>query len=247
MFRKAARYARTTAKTIRNWQGEGDLLERAIAARDPRLSLSYMQLIEVAVVAAFRRSGVKLDEIKAVRDWLATTFKSEYPFAQFEFKRRGNQSWSIMPRSTRREEKESFWLLGKGGQMVWEEIVGGLLQDFEYEKEIALRWHVAGKGEPIIIDPRISFGAPNVRGVPTWVVRGRWEAGESVPEIADDFDLSQNLVADALKFEGIDAAGQKGDEFTNILFRYLFWQTLSGGNLESAAAIRRRISWEQRK
>ena len=54
----AARYARTTPKTIRNWQGEGDLVERAIAARELRLSLSYMQLIEVAVVAAFRRAGV---------------------------------------------------------------------------------------------------------------------------------------------------------------------------------------------
>jgi hypothetical protein len=91
LVQEAVRYAQTTPKTIRNWQGRGDLVQRAIARRDVKLSLSYMRLIEVAVVAAFRRAGIKLADIKAARDWLATTFKSEYPFAEFEFKRRGKE------------------------------------------------------------------------------------------------------------------------------------------------------------
>jgi len=205
---EAARYARTTPKTIRNWQGQGDLVQ-AIAARDPKLSLSYMQLIEVAVVAAFRRSGIKLRDIKAARDWLATTFKSEYPFVQFDFKRRGRELLVDYAKASRKRGKGQLISPSKGGQLVWEPMVGDLLSDFEYDNNIALRWHVIGREEPIIIDPRVSFGAPNIRGVPTWILKGRWEAGESVSEIADDFDLKPALVADALKFEGVDEVGQK--------------------------------------
>jgi uncharacterized protein (DUF433 family) len=205
---EAARYARTTPKTIRTWQGQGDLVQ-AIAARDPELSLSYMQLIEVAVVAAFRRAGIKLRDIKAARDWLATTFKSEYPFAQFDFKRRGKELLVDYAKASREKSKGQLISPSKGGQLVWEPMVGDLLSEFEYDRNIAMRWHVIGRDEPIIIDPRVSFGAPNILGVPTWVLKGRWEAGESVPEIAEDFDLKPALVAEALKFEGVDEAGQK--------------------------------------
>lgn len=209
LVQEAARYAQTTPKTIRNWQGRGDLVERAIASRDPNLSLSYMQLIEVAVVAAFRRAGIKLADIKAARDWLATAFKSEYPFAEFEFKRRGKELLVDYGKVEKKNGKGKLLAPSKGGQLVWEGIVGDLLRDFEYDKNIALRWHVVGKSEPIVIDPRVSFGAPNVRGIPTWIVKGRWDAGETVAEIAEDFDLKPVLVTDALKFEGVGGAEQK--------------------------------------
>jgi uncharacterized protein (DUF433 family) len=209
LVQEAARYAQTTPKTIRSWQGRGDLIDRAIAARDAKLSLSYMQLIEVAVVAAFRRGGIKLADIKAARDWLATTFKSEYPFAQFDFKRRGKELLVDYEKVEKKKRSAKLLAPSKGGQFVWEEMVGDLLSDFEYVKNIALRWHVIGKNEPIIIDPRVSFGAPNVHGVPTWILKGRWEAGESITEIAEDFDLKPVFVTDALKFEGVDEAGQK--------------------------------------
>ena len=42
----------------------------------------------------------------------------------------------------------------------------------------------------MLIDPRISFGAPMIKGVPTWVLKGRHEAGESIGDIRDDFSLT---------------------------------------------------------
>src|SRR6185437_13134249 len=42
-----------------------------------------------------------------------------------------------------------------GGQLEWESVIGRL-KEFEYEDQIALRWHVAGEGKPIIIDPRVN-------------------------------------------------------------------------------------------
>lgn len=49
---EAARYARTSVQTVGNWQmGRGNR-SRAIAHRDRGASLSYLQLIEVGVLAA---------------------------------------------------------------------------------------------------------------------------------------------------------------------------------------------------
>ena len=77
------------------------------------------------------------------------------------------------------------------------------LDEFEYEFDLALIWHVAGKGSTVLIDPRVSFGAPIVGGVPTWVLRGRWDAGESIPDMKADFPgLTDDAINDALRFEG---------------------------------------------
>jgi hypothetical protein len=61
----------------------------------------------------------------------------------------------------------------QAGQLAWKDIIRRL-KEFEYEHEgVAIRWHVAGTSSPIIIDPRISFGAPTVGGTPTWIIKGR--------------------------------------------------------------------------
>src|SRR5579872_5707901 len=86
---EAARYARTTPQTIRHWQEGNDLIRAAVSARDPRAALSYLQLVEVAVVAAFRKAGIKLAVIRAARDYLANRYNKQFPFAQYEFKTSG--------------------------------------------------------------------------------------------------------------------------------------------------------------
>ena len=93
---------------------------------------------------------------------------------------------------------------GRGGQLGWCEILDDKLKEFEYHKGLAARWHVAGKDVPIVIDPQIAFGAPTLNGVPTWVLRERYEAGESLPDIADDFCIDEPQVKQALSFEGIE-------------------------------------------
>jgi hypothetical protein len=85
---EAARYARTSNQTIRNWEKiRGN--SSVVTGRDDREALSYLQLIEVGVVAAMRQSGVKLDTIRDARKYLSTEFKSPFPFAQYRFKTDG--------------------------------------------------------------------------------------------------------------------------------------------------------------
>ena len=53
----------------------------------------------------------------------------------------------------------------------------------------------------VVIDPRISFGAPAVKGIATWALSGREKAGESIADIAEDFGLTLEDVKAALTFE----------------------------------------------
>jgi uncharacterized protein (DUF433 family) len=177
--------------------------ERALLSQgEKRAALSYMQLIEVAVVAAFRKAQVPLKRIQAARDFAKRVLRSEYPFAEYRFKEEGRHLW-LDSSQTVDLHKGSVIQADQEVQRAWELVIGRL-REFEYEHEgIALRWHVAGLSSPIIIDPRISFGAPTVKGTPTWVIRGRWAAGESDSDIADDFGIEKEEVREALRFEGV--------------------------------------------
>src|SRR5215218_10175175 len=77
---EAATYARISPQTVVAWHQ----IEAAILTqRDKRAALSYMQLIEVAVVAAFRKMNVPLKRIRAAREYAKRSLRSEYPFAEY--------------------------------------------------------------------------------------------------------------------------------------------------------------------
>ena len=56
---------------------------------------------------------------------------------------------------------------------------------------------------PIVIDPRIAFGRPVVvrKGISTSVIVERVDAGESVDEIAADYDLGPSEIEQAVIYE----------------------------------------------
>jgi len=205
--KEAARYARVTPKTVADLHKVGS--RQTLSPRQDRVSLSYMQLIEVAVVAAFGNAGHSIKHIRETREYVVKQFESEFHFVEYRFKSYGKR----LVMDCQQIEGES----GKGkvlrpdpdGQLAWEVILGRL-NEFEYEHQgIIIRWHVTGPKSPIVIDHRIAFGAPNIKWTPTWSVSGRWNAGESVRDIADDFDLDLKDVREALMFEGIQPDGAR--------------------------------------
>lgn len=199
---EAARYAKTTAQTAGRWHGGG--VSPVLPPRKDRAELSYMQLIELAVVAAMRSEGVKLKAIRAAREYVAGTLNSEFPFAEYRFKTDGTHLIVNYEQVDPTAGVDKLLYASQGGQLGWKEILDRRLREFEYEDDgIVIRWHVGGSDSDVVIDPRVSFGAPMISGAATWALRGRWDAGESVADIADDFELSPDSVADALRFEGI--------------------------------------------
>ena len=64
-----------------------------LSAKDKGAALSYLQLIEVAVVAAFRKTGVSLPKIRAAREYVSKQLEAEFPFAEYRFKTDGRDLW----------------------------------------------------------------------------------------------------------------------------------------------------------
>lgn len=195
----AASYASVTSQTVRYWQrqsGEGS----ALGPRDRGASLSYMQLQELAIVAAMRKLGVKLGAIRLARDYLARELKTTFPFADSRVKSDGQDVLLQLHEKLPDRVADTLLVANRGGQYAWSEIIGKRFDQFDYEKGLALKWHLTDD-KRVVLDPRVSFGAPSVRGVATWVLAGREKAGESIEEIAEDFRLKPNDVRSALAFE----------------------------------------------
>lgn len=199
----AARYAGITGQTILNWQSAGRSERGAISSRDKGVSLSYLQLVEVAFVSALRKSGVRLEEIRNARDYIATKLNTEFPFATQKFKTDGKDILMELSEFVNGESRQKLVKVNRGGQLAWANIIDTKFTEFEYQDGLAVKWHVGGRKSHVLIDPRVSFGAPTVHGIATWAVKGRWEAGESIEDIAEDFRLEPADVGFALQFEGI--------------------------------------------
>lgn len=210
----AARYARVSPQTILNWQRtQGD--RPTISHREDGRSLSYLQLIELAVVAAMREAGVSLAAIRSAREYMAQRLTAEYPFAEHSFKTDGKQILMNLTDFEKNESPDKLIVVSKNGQLGWRPILDDRLKEFEYSKGLAVRWNLAGKHSPVSIDPQVSFGAPAVRGIPTWTIKGRLDAGETVEEIAEDFILDPSEVREALQFEGVDVEKIKSPEWSH--------------------------------
>lgn len=213
---EAARYARTSNQTIRNWEKIKGNRRTVITARPEREALSYLQLIEVGVVAAMRKAKVSLARIREAREYLCEEFDAPFPFAHYRFKTDGKSLFmdydQIVP-----ADKDKLLDVNENGQLAWKPILSGLLQEFEYDSELGtvLRWKVDGIDSPIRIDPRISFGSPHVGGIPTWVLRDRWASGEGIGDIAEDYELSNDLVTAALRFEQVEVDPDRPHKWIN--------------------------------
>ncbi len=202
----AARYAGVPTGTVSYWHYSSSRLGPTLPGKERRVPLSYLQLIEVAFVATFRKLGWSLQRIHKVRDYARQTFEAEYPFVQLRWYTEGHHLLLWLKDVEPSAKLDAIVIADKAGQTAWSQMLGDRFTEFEYEEGMAIKWHVAGRTSSVLIDPRISFGAPVIKGVPTWALRGRKIAGESDDDIASDFGLAITDVREALRFEGIPIA-----------------------------------------
>ena len=198
---EAARYAELPSRTIGYWFRGGKLAPMPYPPRGA--GLSYYQLIEIALVSTFRNLGVPLGQIQKVRDYAADMLESDRPFAEYDWMIQGPQALSQLAEVKGHKAVKRLIAVDQQGPTGWAEAVAERFQQFDYEENLALVWHLRGRDNPVRINARIRYGDPTVRGLSTWVLRERWHSGESVTWIADDFNLRPDDVRYAWEFEGV--------------------------------------------
>lgn len=194
----AARYVNTTPKTIASWfYGRGDR-PPVLSGKQRRVPLSYMQLVEMAFVATFRKCGLSMVTIRLAREYLSRELKTEFPFAHSRLQTEGKHILKEFG-----EGRDLLLIADRNGQAAWKSLIGKRFDQFDYDGNFAVRWFPNGGDHTVVIDPRLSFGKPSVRGVATWVLKDRWISGDGLQDIAADFGLESREVTEALQFEGI--------------------------------------------
>jgi uncharacterized protein (DUF433 family) len=210
---EAARLAEVHPRTVSRWfygyaMPSGGRAASVLGDRPRGAALSYLQLVEVAFVARFRKLNVSLKRIRIAHEFLAKTFAVELPFAQLGVRTDGADIFRDL------ESTEGSWVrqllvASRHGQIAWADPIEERIRQFDWDitQQLAVRWYPRGKDAPVVVDPRIAFGAPILRdsAIRTAVIKGRFQAGEDIEEIEGDFGLSAAAIRYALAFEGVES------------------------------------------
>ena len=85
--------------------------------------------------------------------------------------------------------------------------VESFLEGVEFDAEengAVVRLRPSGPDFEVVIDPKVRFGSPTARGIPTETIAEQVADGDSIESVARDFDLDLSTVIDALRFEGLN-------------------------------------------
>ena len=206
----AAHYLRVPLTTLRYWVlGQTYRTDKGpkraqpvILLPDPRRHLlSFFNLAEAHILRALRKEQkIQLPDIRRAIDIVAARIKRPHPLLQDRFKTDGARLFV--------EALEKQLIDASGfGQMVMPELMEHL-ERLDFEDKIVSRLYPFTRRNDagprtIFIDPRYSFGRPVLDRiyVPTAVIGERYEAGESVEDLAKDYGCNGLEIEEAIRCE----------------------------------------------
>lgn len=200
---EAALYLRVPIKTLEYWtMGRGRLPALVTAAgRHPR-GLSFMNLLECHMLAAMRSIyDLRLAKIRRAVAHLNTHSRYKHPLIQ-------------QPLYTNRvdvliKEIDRLVNISRGGQLAIPEIVNVHLERIEQDSSGLFKFYPfvrersAYEPKYIVISPAVGFGKPVIAGtgISTAVIASRFNARESVPDLAREYGLEEKQIEEAIRWE----------------------------------------------
>lgn len=165
-----------------------------------RLALSFLDLIEVRFVDAFRKHGVSWSTIRRAEQRARDEFGTTHPFSSRRFKTDGRSIFAVV----QEDHGEHALLDIVRSQYAFVRILSPYLKGLDFsDGDQPLRWWPLGDRRRIVLDPDRSFGQPIVagEGVPTAVLARAFETEKSVEAVAQWYDVAPRSVRDAVEFE----------------------------------------------
>lgn len=163
--------------------------------------LTFLDLVELMFIGGLRASGHSFPRIHEAHRVLSRLLETEHPFA---LKRGFSDPGGIYALLEREEQGDLLIELKGAGQItMWPTLQQYLRQlDFDLD-DLAERWYPAGRASPIVVDPKVSFGAPVIEGtrVETSVVAELYQGEASVDELAWLYDLEPAQIHAAVEYE----------------------------------------------
>jgi len=175
---------------------------------DDTIALSFLELMELRVVKAIVDKGLALQGVRIAAKVASERFHTQHPFASRRVFTDGKAIFSAI--SDHPDHPDVVrWKKGDIDQVVAGAIFDQFLQEIEFDSKTSLaqRWWPRGRNFPVLLDPRISFGAPVIAGtaVRTSVV-ARMAHRASMSDAAVAFELQLEQAEAAIEFESLLAA-----------------------------------------
>ena len=161
--------------------------------------ISFLQFAELLIARHFRSKRIRLERIRRAHSFAKAAFGTDYPFAHLNLKTFGV---NILVDFQKQEPGPNLLSLDPGGQWMFPGVVADEISKFEFLQDLAARWYPLGMTVPLVVDPRTSAGQPTIagRGVTAATVFKRWESGQSIKFIADDFELEPAIVENLVRY-----------------------------------------------
>jgi uncharacterized protein (DUF433 family) len=212
-FLEAAHYLNLPVSTLSSWfRGQtykhNDEVRRfqPVIRLDgrPGEGLSFLNLVEAHVLAAIRREHrISLQKVRRALEYVERELELRRPLTSARFETDGVD---LLVR-----ELERLVNVSKEGQFEIEPVVRTFLKRIKRDTAgvpITLypftRKAISdAEPAPVEIDPRVAFGRPVLvgRGVPTAVLADRFKAGDSLADLAQDYDTSTQIIEEAIRCE----------------------------------------------
>lgn len=212
----AARLLQVTSRNIRRWVlGYQDYSTKAshppvivpdYEPIDSEPVLSFLDLIELRFVTAFRDYGVSLQEIRRASEIAAKLVDNQHPFAT---KRFYTDRKRILAEIIRDGTDLELLSLVKRQYEIRDVVLPVLHEGIDFsEFDLARRWWPMGKKAGVVVDPAKSFGRPIVSrsGVPTDVLAQAVAVQGSIHEVMLWYEVQEEDVRAAVEFENTFAA-----------------------------------------
>lgn len=185
-------------RTLRN---RSDLLP-VIAPASPR-ALSFTNLVELHVLRAMRKEHkISMANVRDALGTLAEHMPGPHPLATQRFLTDGSDLFiEAFGRLVKLSHSEQLGL--------HEQLKLHMARIECDERGLARRLYpFMGEARDVIIDPRVSFGRPVLdgTGVPIDNLVERFNAGDTIDDLAEDYGLDQDKVRYAIRVAVQDAA-----------------------------------------
>lgn len=212
--REAARLVGRTPQQVLRWtRGSGTdepLWHAHYQFLEDSTEISFLDLVEVRVVASMRNAGISMQAIRFAMCLAQEKYGIERPLASQNFKTDGR---SILMDAIEQDGEYVSLSPKFPGQKVFKDIVDQSLSDLEYEEDLAARWRPA-EYRAVVIDPKRFFGDPLLDefGISTHTIYTEFNEFGDFPYLASIYEIPTYAIKQAVAFErSLSAAQEKTD------------------------------------
>lgn len=214
---EASHYLRMPEETLRSWVlgrwypagGERKRSRPLIRLDDPEgRYLSFINLVEAHVLAAIRRGyRVKLPKVRTALDYVRGQFGVERPLIDETFQTDGLdlfvERYGSLINASLKGQEEMREMLSLYLERIERNAQGFPIRLFPFTRRTESEAGLKSDPRIVVMNPSVSFGRPVIAGtgIPVSSIYERYQAGDSVADLAQDFRLETGAIEEAIRCE----------------------------------------------